>query len=192
MGQYEDQVQADATMPEHRRAQGPVVMEIEPLERPVGVQIISVSRDVCPIGVLGERQDVQAELSRPGNLLTRAARLAGTETHPQGGMPDQEAVHSRRGIRYRAALGQVDPSSHAELVAALPHILQERLLAPGQGLSAGLRPGKLNGHLVLIDPVGHDRLWATTDCVCQPVRWPSWPDFCVAWQGNIPPDTLFT
>src|ERR1035438_3210189 len=106
-------------MPEHRRAQRPVAIEIEPLERPGSPQMISVSRDVGPIGVIGERQDVQAELPRPGDLLARAARLAGTEAHPQGGMPNQEAVHSRRCILYSAALEQVDPPRSEELVAGL-------------------------------------------------------------------------
>src|ERR1035441_5536276 len=140
-------------MPEPRRAQRPVAMEIEPLERPGSPQMISVSRDVGPIGVIGERQDVQAELPRTGDLLARAARLAGTEAHSQGGMPNQEAVHSRRCIRDSAALEQVDPPLHAELVAGLLHVLQDRLLTPGQGLGASLCPGELDDYPVLVDPV---------------------------------------
>jgi hypothetical protein len=82
--------------------------------------------------------------------------LAGIEAHPQGGMPNQEAVHSRRCILDSAALGQVDPPLHAELAAGLLHVLQDRLLTPGQGLGASLCPGELDDHPVLVDPVEHD------------------------------------
>ncbi len=117
--------------------------------------MISVSRDVGPVGVIGERQNVQSELPRAGDLLARTARLASAEAHPQGGMPDQEAVHSRHGILDGAALGQVDPPLHAELVAALLHVLQDRLLTPRQGLGTSLCPGELDDHLVPADLLEH-------------------------------------
>jgi len=134
--------------------------------------------------VMHELGLLDAFLRLPHEEITTLSGQVGTETHPQGGMPDQEAVHSRRGIRYRAALGQVDPPSHAELVAALSHVLQERLLAPGQGLSSGLRPGELNDDPVLIDPIGHERLWATTDSPCQSMRWPPLPDCARPGRGT--------
>ncbi len=62
------------------------------------------------------------------------------QPHPQGGMPAHQAAQAGRRILDRAALGQVEHSAHAELAAALLHILQDRLLAPGQRLGAGRAP----------------------------------------------------
>ena len=47
------------------------------------------------------------------------------------------------------------PAAHVELVAAVLHVLPDRLLAPGQRLGAGLRSGERDDHPVLAGRLEH-------------------------------------
>ena len=134
------QMPAGAAMPERRHPQRPVASEVESLEVPGVEEVIPVSRDLVRIGLVGERQDVQAELPGTGYLLARTAGLVGPQAHPQGRVPAEEGAHARGDILDRAAAWQVHHSLHAELVAAVLHVLPDRLLAPGQRLDPGPRP----------------------------------------------------
>jgi hypothetical protein len=140
-------------MPDHRHPQRPIAMEVESLERPARHEIGCGPRHVVPIGVIGDRQDVQAHLPRPGDLLARSARAVGPQPHPQGRVPAHQAAQPGRRVLDGAALGQIEPSAHAELVTTFPHILQDRLLAPGQRLGAGLVAGEPDNQPVLTEPL---------------------------------------
>ena len=96
----------------------------------------------CGVGVVGDREDVQADLPGPGYLLARPTRAVASQPHPQGGVPAHQAAQQGRRVFDGPVLGQFDASAHAELVAAVLHILQDRLLAPGQRLNAGLCSGE--------------------------------------------------
>src|SRR5580693_2064799 len=144
---------AGTAMPERRHPQRPVASEVESLEVPAVEEVIPVLRDLVRIGLVGERQDVQAELPRTGYLLAPTAGLVGPQTHPQGRVPAEEGAHARGDILDRAAAWQVHHSLHAELVAAVLHVLPDRLLAPGQRLDPGLGPGEVD-----VDSVASDRL----------------------------------
>ena len=97
-------------------------------------------------------QDVQAQLPRSGHVLTQPARAVGLQSRPQGAVPNDQAGKPGGGVRHRAARGQVESAAHAELVAAGPHVLQDRLLAPGQRLGAGLGPGERDIDSIPADP----------------------------------------
>jgi hypothetical protein len=70
-------------------------------------------------------------------------------------MPAHQAAQPRRRILDGAALGQSEPAAHAELVAALLHVLEDRLLAPGQRLGASLCPSELDDDPVLPGRLEH-------------------------------------
>ncbi len=67
---------------------------------------------------------------------------------------DQCAQSSRR-VLDGAALRQRDRSEHGELIIVVPHILQDRLLAPGQRRGASLCSSELDDHSVLTGLLEH-------------------------------------
>jgi hypothetical protein len=150
-----DQAPAGAAVPDHGHPQRPVVLEVEPLQRPAVHQIGRVGRDVRRFGLIGKGKDFQTQMPRGGGVLSQPARAVGVQSHPQRGMPAHQAAQPIRGVRHRAALGQVQPSAHGELVAAGPHVLQDGLFAPGQRLGSGLRSGELDVQSILADPPEH-------------------------------------
>ena len=142
MGEYPDQVAAGAAVPEYRHPQRPVALEVEPRGRPGVEELHCVPRHAGLVGVIGDRQDVQAGLPRPGYLLARAARAVGPQLRPQRGVPAHQAAQPGRRILDGDALGQPHPSGHAELAAAGLHIEHDRFLTPGQRFEAGISSGE--------------------------------------------------